>query len=146
MAVVISRLTALMFDQQQRCEEAGMKAAVLQRHSDMTLNDKEGMICCVIPLHKGKITEPEMWANARRDGRPLLLTGVHACEAVSEGDDRLIVMCSDTDIPLFLLHFMPSKAAEVRMTARIAKTGHFNRCLRSKRSPFKSTAHHNTSQ
>jgi len=87
-----------------------------------------------------------MWANARRDGRPLLLTGVHASEAVSEGDDRLLVICSDTDIRLFLLHFMPSKAAEVWMTARIAKTGRSNRCLRSKRSPFKSAAHHNTSQ
>jgi len=85
---------------------------------------------------EGKITEPEMWANARHDGRPLLLTGVHACEAVSEDADRLIVICSDTDIRLFLLHFMPSKAAEVRMTARIAKTGHFNRCLRSKTIPI----------
>ena len=55
--------------------------------------------------------------NKEADTRLIL----HACEAVSEGNDRLIVICSDTDIPLLLLHFMPSKAAAVRMTARIAK-------------------------
>jgi len=62
--------------------------------------------------------------NKEADTRLIL----HACEAVSEGNDRLIVICSDTDIPLLLLHFMPSKAAAVRMTARIAKTGNAIHC------------------
>ena len=46
---------------------------------------------------------------------------LHSCEADSEGKERLIVICSDTDVPLLLLHFMASKAAEVWMAARIAK-------------------------
>jgi len=53
-AVVISPLRALKLDQPQRCEEAGMKAAVLQRHSDLTRDDKEGMIFCVTPVRRSE--------------------------------------------------------------------------------------------
>jgi len=46
---------------------------------------------------------------------------LHSCETVSEGKERLIVICSDPDVPLLLLHLMTSKAVEVWMAARIAK-------------------------
>ena len=43
MALVISPLKALMLDQQMRCKDAGVKAAVIRRREDMTLEDKQGI-------------------------------------------------------------------------------------------------------
>jgi len=46
---------------------------------------------------------------------------LHSCEAVSEGYERLVVMCSDTDVLLLLLHFMPTRAAQVWMVSGTSK-------------------------
>ena len=46
---------------------------------------------------------------------------LHSCEAVSESYERILVICSDTDVLLLLLHFMPSRAAQVWMISGTAK-------------------------
>ena len=63
--------------------------------------------------------------NHKEADRRLILC---VCEAVSEGYKRLIAICSDTDVLLLLLHFMPSKADKVWMTAGKAKTGNAIHC------------------
>ena len=46
---------------------------------------------------------------------------LHSCQAVSEGYERILVICSDTDVLLLLLHFIPSRAAQVWMISGTAK-------------------------
>ena len=36
---------------------------------------------------------------------------LHSCEVVHEGYERVVVICSDTEVMLLLLHFMPTKVA-----------------------------------
>jgi len=46
---------------------------------------------------------------------------LHSCESVNEGHERVLVICRDTDVLLLLVHFMSTKAAEVRMISGTAK-------------------------
>lgn len=45
---------------------------------------------------------------------------LHSCEAVSEGFERIVVICRDTDVMLLLLHFVCTKAREVWMLSGTA--------------------------
>ena len=42
---------------------------------------------------------------------------LHSCEAASEGYERLVLRCSDTDVLLLLFYFMPTRVAEVWMVS-----------------------------
>ena len=42
---------------------------------------------------------------------------LHSCEAASEGYERLVLKCSDTDVLLLLFYFMPTRVAEVWMVS-----------------------------
>ena len=42
---------------------------------------------------------------------------LHSCEAASEGYERLVLRCSDTDVLVLLLYFMPTRVAEVWMVS-----------------------------
>ena len=46
---------------------------------------------------------------------------LHSCEEVIDGYDRILVIYSDTVVLLLLLHFMPSRAAQVWMISGTAK-------------------------
>ena len=41
----------------------------------------------------------------------------HSCEAASEGCERLVLRCSDTDVLVLLLYFMPTRVVEVWMVS-----------------------------
>ena len=41
----------------------------------------------------------------------------HSCEAASEGYERLVLRCSDTDVLVLLFYFMPTRVAEVWMVS-----------------------------
>ena len=40
---------------------------------------------------------------------------LHSCEAASEGYERLVLRCSDTDVLLVIFYFIPTRVAEVWM-------------------------------
>ena len=42
---------------------------------------------------------------------------LHSCEAASEGYERLVLRCSDTDVLLLLFYFMPARVVEVWMVS-----------------------------
>ena len=42
---------------------------------------------------------------------------LHSCEAASEGYERLVLRCSDTDVLVLLLYFMPTRVVEVWMVS-----------------------------
>ena len=42
---------------------------------------------------------------------------LHSCEAASEGYERLVLRCSDTDVLLLLFYFMPTRVAKVWMVS-----------------------------
>ena len=42
---------------------------------------------------------------------------LHSCEAASEGYERLVLRCSDTDVLLLLFYFMPTRVDEVWMVS-----------------------------
>ena len=42
---------------------------------------------------------------------------LHSYEAASEGYERLVLRCSDTDVLVLLLYFMPTRVAEVWMVS-----------------------------
>ena len=42
---------------------------------------------------------------------------LHSCEAASDGYERLVLRCSDTDVLLVLFYFMPTRVAEVWMVS-----------------------------
>ena len=42
---------------------------------------------------------------------------LHSCEAASEGYERLVLRCSDTDVLVLLFYFMPTRVAEVWMVS-----------------------------
>lgn len=46
---------------------------------------------------------------------------LHSYEVVSEGCARFLIKSTDTDVMLLLLHFMPGKAAQVRMISRTTR-------------------------
>ena len=45
---------------------------------------------------------------------------LHSCKAVSEGYQRVLAICRDTDVMLLLLHFICTKATEVWMISGTA--------------------------
>lgn len=76
----------------------------------------------------GGFTDPTCAKSTRRDN--INLAGnheeadtrliLHACEAVTNGYERVLVMCRDTDVMLLLIHFLSSKPVETWMISGTA--------------------------
>ena len=67
-----------------------------------------------------KRTDVQLEANHEEAETRLIL---HACEAVSRGHKKFIVLCRDTDVVLLLLHFVVPIAAEVWMVLLVRPSG-----------------------
>ena len=77
-----------------------------------------GRFSCATHARSTSRSEVKLQGNHEEADTRLVL---HSCEAVNQGYKRVLVICSDTDAMLLLVHFIPAQTAEVWMISGTAK-------------------------